>query len=141
MKSVLQKKWLFGLLLLFVALNLLLGAHIYWVTRPHQPDAQTLVLVRLDFPKPITASERPDMLQWFNRQPGIHKSVCEPPNQQLVFGYYPAQTNANQVVQDFNAHFNQSARRYLPSTQQMKSGCPIGRNESVAISHWLAQLF
>jgi hypothetical protein len=140
MKPILKRKWLIGLLIFFASLNLLLGAHIYLVTRKHQPNAQALVLARLDFPAPLTA-DVPDMLQWFNRQPGIHKAVCSPQNRNLVFGYFPTQTDVSQLIQDFNRHFNQQARRFLPGKQQMKSGCPIGNNESVALSHWIAQLF
>lgn len=141
MKSILKRKWLIGLLIFFASLNLLLGAHIYLVTRKHQPNAQTLVMARLDFPAPLTADAVPGMLHWFNQQPGIHKAVCSPQNRNLVFGYFPSQTNASQLIQDFNRRFNQQARRYLPGTQQLKSGCPIGNNESVALSHWIAQLF
>lgn len=141
MKPILKRKWLFGLLILFVSLNLLLGAHIYLVTRKHQPNAQTLVLARLDFPAVIPAADVPGMLQWFNQQPGIHKAVCSPQNRNLVFGYFPTQTDASQLIQDFNRHFNQTARRQQPTLQQMKSGCPIGNKESVAFSHWMTQLF
>jgi len=56
---------------LFLFLVLVLAVHIYWVTRPKAPDANTKIMARIDIKQPITQADADKITTWLYQQKGI----------------------------------------------------------------------
>lgn len=128
MKKKLVKKIAIYSASAFGLLVLILCIHIYMVTRPKAPDAQTRIMARIDIKKQISKAEADQITAWMYQQKGIDHVLCNPESDILVFTYSPLQTNANQVLTDFKAGFRIPAERVVPTESEMKSGCPVAAN-------------
>ena len=125
MKKNLLKKIAFYSASVLGLLVLILCVHIYMVTRPKAPDAQTRIMARIDIKKQISKMEAEQITAWMYQQKGIDHVLCNPESDILVFTYSPLQTNANKVLTDFKADFRIPAERVVPTETEMKSGCPV----------------
>ncbi len=106
-------------------LLLILAVHIYMVTRPKAPDTYTRIMARIDIKKQISESDAQKITAWMYQQKGIDHVLCNPESAILVFTFYPLQTNADKVLTNFRSELLLPAFRVVPTTAEMKSGCPV----------------
>ncbi|CAN5396032.1 hypothetical protein BH11BAC5_BH11BAC5_41160 [soil metagenome] len=130
MKNKWIKKILLGALSIFLVLVLVLGVHIYIVTRPKAPDEHTKIMARIDIKENISKQQADKIAGWMNVQKGIDHVFINPATHILVFTFYPVKTSATQIEHDFKNNFNLAAARYMPSEEEMKNGCPVASTSS-----------
>lgn len=100
-----------------------LAIHIYMVTRP-KANEKTIVLARVDITSDINEAEASKITDWLYRQKGVDHVFCNPESNIAVFTYYPLTADANQIADRLSKTFGYTAKRYLPSEQEMAAGCP-----------------
>ena len=125
MKKTSLKKWAIGIASFFLVAILVLVTHIYLVTRP-RVDANTRILARIDIGQPITSTDAGTITKWLYAQKSVDHVLCNNKTSIVVFTYSPLQGNANEIAQRFSGelHFAR-AKRFMPSADQLKSGCPV----------------
>lgn len=125
-----KRNWLKILALLSASVTLVLlmvlGIHIYSVTRPKAPTTATRALARVDFKEDITASDADMITAWFYDQEGVDRVLCNAPGKTLVFSFSPLMVSADEVIDKFRHQFDYKAERYLPDNTAMAAGCPVG---------------
>ncbi len=109
----------------FLVLVVVLAVHIYIVTRPKHIDNAQLTVARIDFKQPITPKDSVSITKWLYQQKGIQYVLCNPATNIAVFGFYPSQTNANNVVTSLSNSLHYQAKRFTPTADELNSGCPI----------------
>ncbi len=105
-------------------LTLVLCVHIYIVTRP-KVDAQTIAMARIDFKEDIKQADADKITAWLYQQKGIDHVLCNEKTNIAVFSFYPAKANADNIVTNLKSNFNYNANRFIPTKEQMASGCPV----------------
>ena len=125
MKKGLFKKSLLGAGMAFLLSVLVLGIHIFMVTRPKAPTATTLVMARIDFKKDLTKDDASKITTWLYQQNGINHVLCNPAGKLVVFTYYPVKTTPEQIVARLNTTTPYQGERFMPSQNQLASGCPV----------------
>lgn len=119
------KKLLISAGVLLLAATTVLAVHIYQVTRPQITDAERIVMARVDFQQDISPDDANKITEWLYANKGVHHVLCNAETNIAVFTFYPAQTDANNIIADLKKVGNYKAERYLPSATAMKSGCPV----------------
>jgi len=123
MKKTIKKILLYSIgTVLFLVL--VLAVHIYFVYRP-APNANTRVMARIDIKQPITQDDANKITSWMAHEKGIDHAVVNAQNRNVVFTFFPLKTTGDQVTKDFKSAFAFKAERFVPSGEQMKSGCPV----------------
>lgn len=123
MKKVIKKALLYGIST-FLFLVVVLAVHIYYVYRP-APDASTKVMARIDIKQQITLDEANKITSWMSHQKGVDHVMVNPQTNIVVFTFFPVKTTGDQITKDFKANFPLNAERFMPSGEQLKSGCPV----------------
>jgi len=142
MKMIVLKKTLIGVASVFTLLVLLLIAHIYIVTRPKVPDANTRIMARIDIDQPISQAEANNITSWLYQQKGIDHVLCNPVNHNIVFTFFPVKTTANLVVQDFKSNYNIMAHRHEPSKLELSTSCPVvSTSQGYKVYSFLKKIF
>lgn len=116
---------LIGLTTFFLLMLVVLGIHIYMVTRPKAPDAHTRVMVRFDIRQDIDQADADSIARWLYKQNGMDHVICSPANHNVVFTFFPVKNNPDKILQGLKSTFNIKAERYMPSAEELKSGCPV----------------
>lgn len=138
MKKGLVKKILLSSLGGFFLLVAVLAIHVYIVRRPKAPTANTRIMARIDIKQPITQDEAGKITTWLYQQKGIDHVLCNPKTEIVVFTFFPIKTSGDQIVKDFKASFSYAqAKRYVPTEEELKSGCPAGASSSVAYKTYI----
>lgn len=125
-----MKKWPFIKKALVVcgcivlSLVVLLAVHIYMVTRPKAPDANTVVMARLDIKQAVNQQDADKITAWLYEQKGISHVLCNPDNRIAIFTFFPVQLNADAVAARLQAQLGYQVARYVPTAAELKSGCP-----------------
>jgi len=124
-KRRLRKIWL-GSIGLFVFLLAVLVIHVYLVTRPHAPGPNTRVMARIDLRQPLVSPASSQITSWLYQQKGIDHVMVNPNTGIVIFTYFPARADANELVKNFKAalHYDK-AIRYIPTQAELNSGCPV----------------
>ncbi len=119
----------------FAILVLILGVHIYIVTRPKPVDPNAIVMARIDLHKDISKADGDKIIAYMNAQKGVSHAVVNYSTDNVVFTFYPIQARANDIISQFKAdmHYD-DAVRYMPSLADMKGGCPMGYGNGSLIS-------
>ncbi|MFP5043049.1 hypothetical protein [Parasediminibacterium sp. JCM 36343] len=125
-----MKKGFFKKVLMGVGITLLLGIvvlsiHIYMVTRPKAPDASTIAMARIDFKQGVTQEDAAKITTWLYQQKGIDHVLCNPDSKIAVFTFHPISTSADAIVAHFKSSLPYKAERFMPTKEQMQSGCPV----------------
>jgi hypothetical protein len=110
---------------IFVCLSLVLAVHIYIVTRPKAPDANTRIMARVDIKQPINQQDADNITSWFYKQEGIDHVLVNPQSGIAVFTFFPVKTSANLLIDGFTSAFHYNATRFMPSKEEMQAGCPV----------------
>jgi hypothetical protein len=111
--------------IVFLLLVVALAVHIYIVTRPKPLDKTQLAIARIDFKQSISPKDSLSITEWLYQQKGVQYVLCNPTSSITVFGFYPAQINANDVVTSLTKTLHYQAQRHIPTTEELNSGCPI----------------
>ena len=125
MRKKVIKKFLIGTGSVLLLMILVLAVHIYMVTRPKAPDANTRIMARIDVRQDINQEDANKITAWLYQQKGIDHVLVNPQTDIVIFTFYPIKTNADQIVKDFNTSLPYKGQRYLPSAAEMTSGCPV----------------
>lgn len=115
-----------GVLSVFLLLVVVLCIHIYVVTRPKAPDANTRIMARIDIKQPITAEDASKITAWLYDQKGVDHVVVNPKGDIAIFTFAPVKNSADRIVSDFKADLPYKAERYMPSKAELKGSCPAG---------------
>lgn len=127
MKKKTFKKMFIVASLTFVLLLTVLAVHIYWVTRNSAPDATTKVMARMDLKQTVSSDESDAITNWLYQQKGVDHVLCNPTTKIVVFTFSPVKNNGNDIVKKFNQSFHFSASRYIPTEEELQSGCPVAK--------------
>lgn len=130
MTRKLVKKAFIGTLATLLLLVIVLGVHIYIVTKP-KADANTVALARIDIKQPITETQAGAIESWLSQQSGVSHVVLNRQTDMVIFSFYPVKASASKIAENLTSTFNIAAARYMPTAEQMKGGCP-------ALSHTFA---
>ena len=125
MKKGLLRKVLAGAGITFGLLVVLLGVHIYLVTRPKPMNADMRIMARVDFRQDLNKDDAAKITTFLYQQKGIDHVLCNPAGKLVVFTYYPAKTSAEQIIGNLNLSLPYSGTRFLPGKDQLASGCPV----------------
>jgi hypothetical protein len=125
MKKRNWKRIVLGVLSVFLFLVVVLAVHIYIVTRPKAPDANTRIMARIDVRQPLTTADAGKITAWLYQQKGIDHVLVNPATSIVVFTFFPIKTSAGEIVSHFKSDLPYKADRYMPSESEMSSGCPV----------------
>lgn len=125
MKKRILKKILIGTGSTLLLLIIVLCVHIYLVTRPKAPDANTRIMVRINFRQDITQADADKIATWLYAQNGVSHVLCNPDGDLAIFTYVPVKTNADAIVSNMNKALPYNAVRFMPGKEEMKKGCPV----------------
>jgi hypothetical protein len=128
MKRSILKKILFITAFVTLLLIAILSIHIYIVTRPQAPDAYTIAMSRIDIKQPITKSDADNITSWLYQQKGINHVLVNVQTGIVVFTFYPIKTSSQEVYNHFASNFSYKAERFVPTAEQLNSGCPVANN-------------
>jgi hypothetical protein len=131
-------KWTGSIMLL---LTVVLCVHIYIVTRPKAIDPHTRAMARIDFKQALTSTDSVKITNWLYQQKGIDHVLCNPKNDIVVFTFFPAQTTANTIVNDFKSSNNYLAERFVPTEAAIASGCPMSSTTSYKFYSFIKHVF
>ena len=129
-KKILQKI-LFRTALSLAVLTIVLGIHIYLVTRPSPPNVFTRAMARINIRQPINACDAAVISKWLYQQKGVDHVLVNPQTAIVVFSYYPVQTTATAISNQFISSLPYPAEQFIPSAAQMSSGCPVAPHSPV----------
>jgi hypothetical protein len=115
-----------------VFLTVVLGVHIYLVTRPGKVDAHTVAMARIDFKQDITQADANKITKWLSAQQGVVHTLCNPDSDISVFSYRPVQSNADQLVRALVGELKYDAVRHVPDAAALQSGCPMKSGSSLS---------
>lgn len=126
MKKRKWKKVLLISLSTFVILSTVLAVHIYMVTKPKAPTANTKIMARLDFKQAINKTDADKITGWLYAQKGVDRVLCNEKSGIAVFTYYPVKTDADVLTTELKNDLHYSVVRYKPSAEELQGGCPVG---------------
>lgn len=119
-----KRKILNGVLIAFGLLAVVLSVHIYLVTRPKPDNPYKLVMARLDIKNNLSQKEANQIQAWLYNQEGVQNALVNPQSRIAIFTFYPAKVSGDQIVNRFATALPFSAKRYVPTKEEMESGCP-----------------
>lgn len=109
----------------FLFLCVVLAVHIYLVTRPKAPTASTRVMARIDIKQPVNSQDSAKIVAWMYHQPGVDRVLVNPVSARVIFTFAPVITKGDKVVSNFISELGFTAVRYIPTAEELKSGCPV----------------
>ncbi|MBW8682816.1 hypothetical protein [Chitinophaga rhizophila] len=123
-------------------LVVILAVHIYMVTRPKAPGANTRIMARIDIRQDISQEDANKIAAWLYQQQGVDRVMISADNNIAVFTYFPVKANADDIVQHFKTAFHYPAQRYVPDEAELKNGCPaMAQSFSARISGFIKYIF
>jgi len=125
MKKRTWRRIALGVLSTFLLLVAVLAVHIYMVTRPKAPDANTRIMARIDIKQDISQQDAGRIATWMYQQKGMDHVLVNPQRDIVVFTFFPIITSASRIMNDFRADLPYKAERFLPTADQMRAGCPL----------------
>ncbi len=112
-------------------LVMILVVHIYIVTRPKPIDPYTVAMARMDIKQDISIEDASKITAGLYKQNGVDHVLCNPKTHIAVFTYFPAKTNAGQVIRAFKSQTDYKVEQFLPGMADLQSGCPVMSNHSL----------
>lgn len=109
----------------FAAMFVVLVIHIFWVTRTKAPNPDKIVMARIDIKNSLNAQDADKIQTWLYQQKGVNHVMVNPESQTAVFTYHPAIISGDKIVQNFQTSFHYDAKRFVPTEEDLKNGCPI----------------
>jgi len=122
-KRAIKKVLLYTLsTLLFLVFALVI--HVYLVYRP-KITPNTRVMARIDVKQSLSGDDANKISAFMAHEKGVDHYLVNPETQIVVFTFAPIKNTGDQIVNDFKAHFNYKAERFMPSTENLKHSCPV----------------
>ena len=118
-----------------------LCVHIYIVTRPRPIDPTARVMVRIDVKQPIDQDDVTKIETFLYQEKGVDHVYCNPASRIVVFSFFPAKNSANQIVADFKTGTPYKGDRFMPSEEQLASGCPIAGTTTYKFYSFIKHVF
>ena len=112
-------------------LVIVLCIHIYIVTRPKPLDPSTVAMARMDIKQDINTNDAAKITALLYAQNGVSHVLVNPTSKIAVFTYFPSKTTADAVIGGFKSQSDYTASRFMPTAQEMKSGCPVMSPKSI----------
>lgn len=128
MKKSILKKVLLSLAGVTMLMAIVLCVHIYQVTHKKITDPNAIALARIDFIQSFSKEDAAKFYTWFSQQNGVNRVAFNAENKNAVLAYYPVKADATKLTETFCKQFNVTAKRYVPSKQEMMQGCPVAAN-------------
>lgn len=128
MKKNIIRKILIASLGIVTITAIVLGVHIYNVTRPKVATETTVSMARINFKQNITQDDVVKITRWFYQQKGADRMMCFPETRNAIITFYPVKMNANEFAKSLSTQFNINAERYMPTKEEMMQGCPVSMN-------------
>ncbi len=125
MKKISLKKIAYITAGITLTLTLVLVVHIYLVTRPDHKKEQQRVMARIDFKQDIAPDDAKKITTWLYMQKGVDHVLCNDATNIAVFTFSPEVNNANNIISSLISSTSYKAERYMPSQEDMRSGCPV----------------
>jgi hypothetical protein len=120
------KKIMTATLSVFMLLVLVLGIHIYVVTRVKPPSEHTRVMARVDFKQHLDQGDADKITAWLYQQKGVDHVLVNPKSQIAIFTYFPVRADANDIVQHLRSSLNyKNAERYILTASDLSKSCPV----------------
>ena len=128
-------------LLTTLLLVVVLGIHIYIVTKP-KADAKTVAMARIDIKQPIDESQAGSIENWVAKQSGVDHVVLNRQTDILVFTFYPVKASADKIAANLRTTFGINAERFVPTEDQLKSSCPaMGSGFTAKLYYFFTHIF
>ncbi|MBN8718991.1 MAG: hypothetical protein J0H85_06070 [Sediminibacterium magnilacihabitans] len=127
------------LILLFLSFGTLL-VHIYLVTRVKPPDNNTLIMARIDIKQPIDQGDADKITNWMYGQKGVDHVLCNTQNGIVIFTFFPIKTSGDAIVANFKKSLHYKAERYLPTQEEMSTGCPVAASGSHKLYNYIKKI-
>ena len=108
-----------------LTLTIVLIIHIFLVTRPDANKEQKRVMARIDFKQDIAPADAEKITAWLYLQKGVDHVLCNDATNIAVFTFSPEMNNANNIISSLISSTKYKAERYIPSQDDMRSGCPV----------------
>lgn len=121
------KKILLSVAAIFTILVIVLGVHIYMVTRPKPADPNERMMVRVDFKNDISEADASKISEFLYSQKGVDHVLCNPESNIAVFTIRRPFDVADGIVANVNTTLPYQATRFLPSEKDLQSGCPVSK--------------
>lgn len=142
MKNKLIKRLAISLSAFALLFALVLGVHIYIVTRPHPIDPNAVAMARIDLHQDIGQDDADHIVSWLDAQPGINHVVVNTRSEMVLFTFLPAQVSVGDLVKKFQADLPyKNATRFKPTMAQLSGGCPAGYGSHSSLSARIISLF
>lgn len=127
MVSLLKKSLLF----IFAAFSIwVISVGLYFYLIPAAPLTPTeqMQLSRIDFKQELSAEQGDSLRAFVATLPSVKSSYFNDADNILVYTYTVGAQNSKAVFEAIQSVFNYQGERYLVSTEQAKSGCPISQD-------------
>ncbi len=108
-----------------LTLTIVLIIHIFLVTRPDPNKEQKRVMARIDFKQDIAPADAEKITACLYMQKGVDHVLCNDATNIAVFTFSPEMNNANNIISSLISSTKYKAERYIPSQDDMRSGCPV----------------
>ena len=142
MKSKLFKRIAITTGATFAILCIILGVHIYIVTRPQPIDPKAIVMARIDMHEDISQIDADKIVAYMNTQACVNHTYVNPTSDIVVFTFFPAQAQGDDIVRKFKSDLHyEHAVRFMPTAAQLKGGCPAGYGSGGSLSSKFLSLF
>jgi hypothetical protein len=138
MKNKLLKKIVWFTASFLLLMIVVLGAHIYIMTRPKAPTASTRIMARIDFKQDITNDDASKITSWLYQQKGVDHVLCNATSNIAVFTFYPVKANADNIISNLKSNLNYKAQRFMPSEKDLQNGCPVA---AVSLTYKIVNFF
>lgn len=117
-----------------------LAAHIISVSKP-KIDSSSIAMARIDINSDINNIDAHNITRWLYAQPGIEHVLCNPETNIVVFTFYPAVAKADDISKAFSLESGYAGKRYMPTNEELKTGCPINASGSNSIATIYKNIF
>jgi len=123
MQNEKSKKMFKRIMMVFGFLTIVLAIHIYWVTRPQPISPNKIVMARIDIKNSLSQQDADSIKTWLYHQKGVDHVVVNSKSKIALFTFYPAKVSGDEIVSKFQTSFNYDAKRYVPTKEELASGC------------------
>lgn len=140
MKKKLIKIAAWSFSILFV-LFVVLAVHIYSVTKPVHYDNNDLQLARIDFKQDVDSAQAAEIRHFVAGLPGIINVMYNSHDRTLVYGFTQNQQSSENVYNKLMSFGHYNAQRFIPSSAQLASGCPMGKDKNSFVYRMSAGIY
>ncbi|BAV04740.1 hypothetical protein FLA_0739 [Filimonas lacunae] len=99
-------------------------------------------MARIDIKQSINQADADKITACLYQQKGVNHVLVNPESRIAIFTFFPLQNSGDNIVNNFKANSGYQANRYLPSEEELKSGCPVAANSlSGKLAGYLKKVF